>query len=171
MAPGSGLSVYTSDGTWSFGAFASDGINAAVLRNGVSAQGWFGHLLVIDNDGKLYVLGVTRWWVWQAGQFVESAAPPSAPRPYPTAITLTLAQSTISDNVPAGTIVATATVTTSDGTCVTGTLTSSDTTGLFATSGLNIVTARVLTPADDGTHTTTIVAHQGGQSLSAELSI
>ena len=52
----------------------------------------------------------------------------------------------------------------SDGSQFAGTLTSSDTSGFFAISGLNIVTARALTSADDGTHSTTITASQGGQS-------
>ena len=171
VAPGSGLAVYTSDGAWTFGDFAADGINAAVLLNRRPAQGFYGHSLVVDNGGKLYVSGVTVWWVWQQGQFVQTTAPPSAPKPYPTAITLTPAQSQIPDNSPSGTVVAAATVTTSDGTPFTGTLTSGDTTGFFAIRGLNIVTARALTSADDGTHATTITAHQGGQSVSAELSI
>jgi hypothetical protein len=169
VAPGSGLSIYTKDGTWSFGAFAVDGINAAVLLNGASAQGFYGHLLVVANGGQLYVLGVTVWWVWQGGQFVQSSQ--SIPSPvYPIAITLTPASSMLPNNSPAGTVIATATVTMSDGSQFAGTLSTSDA-NFFAISGNTIVTARALTAADDGTHTTVITAHQGGYSLSAGLSI
>jgi hypothetical protein len=76
--------------------------------------------------------------VWQAEQFAESAAPPSASRPHPTAITLTPAQPKIPDDALAGTVVAAATVSTSDAIPFTGTLTSGHTTGFFAISGLNI---------------------------------
>jgi hypothetical protein len=88
----------------------------------------------------------------------------------PTAITLTPPNPTIPDNAPAGTLIATSNVTMSDGSRFTGTLTTSDT-NMFATSGLNIVTARALTPADDGPHSTVITASQGGQSFSRVFSI
>jgi hypothetical protein len=58
----------------------------------------------------------------------------------------------------------------SDGSQFTGTLTTSNT-GFFAISGMNIVTARALRPADDGTQSTVITAAQAGQSLSLEFSI
>jgi hypothetical protein len=96
--------------------------------------------------------------------------PPPSPPPYPTAISLTPTNRAIADNAPAGTLLATATVTMSDGSQFRGALTTSDT-SFFAISGLNIVTARALTSADDGPHTTVITAHQGNQSLSARLSI
>jgi hypothetical protein len=88
----------------------------------------------------------------------------------PTTITLSSASPTIPDVTPAGTVIATANVTMSDGSQFTGTLTTSNT-SLFAISGLNIVTARALTPADDGTRSTVITASQGAQSLSTEFSI
>jgi hypothetical protein len=89
----------------------------------------------------------------------------------PTAITLSPASTTTADNAPAGTVLSTATVTMSDGSQFTGTLTSSDTSGFFTISGLNIVTARALTSADDGAHSTVITASQGGQSVSMEFSV
>ena len=95
----------------------------------------------------------------------------SVPSPTPTAITLSSASATTPDNAAAGTVLTTATVTMSDGSQFTGTLSSSDTSGFFAISGLNIVTARALTSADDGAHSTTITASQGGQSVSMEFSI
>jgi hypothetical protein len=95
---------------------------------------------------------------------ISAVAPPS-----PTAITLAPASATIPDNAPAGTVIATATVTMSDSSQFKGTLTTSDT-NFFAISGLNIVTARVFTSADDGTHSTVITASQNGQSFSMEFS-
>jgi hypothetical protein len=103
---------------------------------------------------------------------VTAASPPPPPPspPYPTAISVTPAYLTIADSAPAGTLLATAAVTMSDGSQFTGALTTRDT-SFFAISGLNIVSARALTSADDGPHTTVITAHQGNQSLSARLSI
>jgi hypothetical protein len=49
-------------------------------------------------------------------------------------------------------------------------LMSSDT-SFFTISGLNIVTARAVTSADDGMHSTVITATQGGQAFSTEFSI
>jgi hypothetical protein len=88
----------------------------------------------------------------------------------PTAITLSPASPTIPDNAPAGTVIATANVTMSDGSQFQGTLTSS-VTDFFAISGLNIVTTRAVTSADDGMHSTVITATQGGQALFTEFSI
>ena len=88
----------------------------------------------------------------------------------PTGITLSPASATIPDNTRAGTVIATANVTMSDGSQFQGTLSSSDT-NFFAISGLNIVTARALTSGDDGTRSTVITASQGGQALSTEFSI
>src|SRR5271166_5521653 len=69
------------------------------------------------------------------------------------AITLTPASVTVADNVPAGTVRATATATMSDGSQISGTLTISNT-DFFVISGFDIVTARALTSADDGPQTT-----------------
>ena len=57
----------------------------------------------------------------------------------------------------------------SHGAPFTGSLMTSDT-DFFAISGLNIVTARALTSKDDGVHTTTIVAHQAGQTVASGFS-
>jgi hypothetical protein len=80
----------------------------------------------------------------------------------PTAITFAVANPTLPDNAPAGTLIATATVTMSDGSQFTGTLTTSNT-DFYAISGLNIVTAQALTSADDGSHSTVITASQGSK--------
>ena len=88
----------------------------------------------------------------------------------PTAITLSPTSATIPDNAPAGTLIATANVTMSDGSQFAGTLATSNT-NFFAISGLNIVTARALSSADDGAQSTVITASQGSQSLSREFSV
>jgi hypothetical protein len=88
----------------------------------------------------------------------------------PAAITLILASPSIPDNSSAGTLIATANVTMSDGSQFKGTLTTSNT-DIYAISGLNIVTARALTSADDGQHPTVITASQAGQAVSMGFSI
>jgi len=98
----------------------------------------------------------------------QAVTPP--PPGTPTAIKLIQKITTIPDNAPAGTVIATASVTTSDGLQFAGYLTSNN--PLFAISGLNIVTAQ-LTSADDGPQTALVTAYppQGSQSLSMEFSI
>jgi hypothetical protein len=58
----------------------------------------------------------------------------------------------------------------SDGSQFNGVLTTSNT-DIYAISGLNIITARALTPADDGTHPTVITAAQSSEEVSMEFSI
>lgn len=85
---------------------------------------------------------------------------------------ITFNPSTISipDNQTVPFTLTTATVTMFDGSTFVGTLTSSDTT-FFAISGMNIVLAHNLTSADQGTHTTTITATQGGLSVSIVMGV
>jgi hypothetical protein len=121
---------------------------------------------VLNNRTGRYLSIVSNALAMSSTQTVWTmAAPPS-----PTAITLSPASPTIADNMPAGTVLATAHVTMSDGSQFAGKLSTSDT-NLFAISGLNIVTARALTSADDGAHSTVITASQGGQSFSMEFSV
>jgi hypothetical protein len=77
--------------------------------------------------------------------------------PQPTAIALSPPGVTLGDTSSAGTPIAVAIVTMSDGSQFHGTLTTDDP-GFFAISGNTIVTARQLNPADDGTHHTIITA-------------
>jgi hypothetical protein len=105
-------------------------------------------------------LGITGFLPWSS----------RSSSPTPTAITFSPTNPQIVDNSPAGTLIATAIVTMSDGSQFAGTLTTSNT-SFFAISGLNIVTARAATSADDGTQSTAITASQGSQLLSMELSV
>ena len=167
-----GLALVTAAGTWTWGAAAvgRPGENQINL-NGVYAPG-IGSLMEVANGGKLYVeTAAASWFVWTNTGFVPSGDP-AAPPPTLTAIVLSPAKVTIPDNAPSGTFVASATVTTSDGSPFTGTLVlSGPDAAMFAVSGMNIVTARAFAPADDGMHTTTVTAHQGGQSISARFFI
>jgi hypothetical protein len=105
----------------------------------------------------------SNYWV----DIVFNPNAPAASPPQPTALTFQSVTGTVIDNASAGTVLATAVVAMSDGSQFRGTLTTSDTT-FFAISGMNIVTARALTSADDGAHSTTITAQQGAQAISTE---
>ena len=63
----------------------------------------------------------------------------------------------IPDNSPAGTLIATASVTMSDGSAFAGIVSSSNP-SFIAVSGMKLVLARALSPADDGTQNVVITA-------------
>jgi hypothetical protein len=123
-------------------------------------------------NGNLYAFAKidNHWYLRQNASWVNAGTTPPVQVGTPTAITLTPASVTIPDNAPAGTLVATANVTMSDGFQFRGTLTTINA-NLFAISGMNIVTARALTAADDGAFSTVITASQGGQAFSVEFSV
>jgi hypothetical protein len=161
----------TSEGTWTFSPTQGTNGDWPTLLNG-TANG--GAVWMQITNGILYAHSYAGgpWWARQNATwvYVGTTAPVQGAKPIPTAITLSPASVTIQDNAPAGTLVATANVTMSDGSQFTGTLTTSNT-NLFAISGLNIVTARAFTSADDGTFSTVITASQSGQAFSLEFSI
>jgi hypothetical protein len=158
----------TSEGTWTFGGPAPSGLDWSIQLNG-NWTGWAAQLQV--TNGNLYALQTDgQWWARQNATWVAiNAAPVEGALPTPVAISLSPASATIPDNTSAGTVIATANVTMSDGSQFKGTLTTSNT-SLFAISGMNIVTARALTAADDGTFSTVITATQGAQAVSMDFS-
>jgi hypothetical protein len=166
---GAGGSVQTTAGTWTFAPTKNADGNWSVQLNGVNQGGPEAVTLYVENGGILYSINVWGlWWQWQAnGPWVGPISPPF---PLPGSVSIVPSRAPTPDNSPTGTYLATVLVTTFDGSPFAGTLTTSDT-NFFAISGMNVVTARALTPADDGTHTTVITAHQGAKSLSARLSI
>jgi hypothetical protein len=171
---GTAGSLTTAEGTWTFStALSGDGVDYLILLNGSSSNGGAAVQMQITN-GKLYALAKIsgHWYLRQNSTWVDAGttAPVEGASPTPTAITLSPANATIPDNAPAGTVIATAHVTMSDGSQFTGTLATSDT-NFFTISGLNIVTARAFTSADDGTHSTVITASQGAQSFSIKFSV
>ncbi len=162
----------TSEGTWTFGtAHSADGKDWSSLLNGVST----GTAVSMQiTNGNLYAYS-DRWHTWfirknAAWIDVGTTAPVEGAPPTPIAIMLSPEKATLADNAPAGTLVATANVTMSDGSQFKGILTTSNT-NLFAISGLNIVTARALTPADAGAFSAVITASQGSQAVSMEFSL
>jgi hypothetical protein len=160
--PVAAVSVSMSDGSVFAGTLAESPAGTVTIsgNNLVLARG----LTPADDGSHQWSVSATQNGVTVSGAIRVQVTS----SPYPTAITI--APATIADNAPAGTLLATPAVTMSDGSQFSGTLTTSDT-DFFAIFGINLVTARALTPADDGRHTTTITAHQSGSSLSVRFSI
>ena len=161
----------TSEGTWSFGSpQRPGGVDWPTQLNG-SANGYANRTQVTNGNLYVFAKDTGHWYLWQNDAWVDvGTTAPVQNVVVPVAIALSPASVTIADNAPAGTVIATATVTMSDGSQFTGTMTTSDT-NLFAISGHNIVTSRAFTSADDGAHSTVITASQGGQSISMGLSV
>jgi hypothetical protein len=152
--------AYLVTGTTQRPPIGSQGVSSAILSlPAPSTSGNYEARFYADN-------GTTTAALIAAAPFVVNSQGVATP----TAITLSPASATIPDNAPAGTVIATANVTMSDGSQFTGTLTTSNT-SFFAISGLNIVTAQALTSAADGTQSTVITAVQGTQALAKEFSV
>jgi hypothetical protein len=165
--------LITGGGCVASGPYMADNNGATVTLNS-TGDAWTTILVsgntykIRNNRTGLYLSVVSSAVAMSTAQTVwtiSALAPPS-----PTAITLSPAKATIASNAPAGTLIATADVTMSDGSPFTGILTTSDT-NFFAISGLNIVTARAVTSADGGAHSTVITASQATQSFSMGISI
>jgi len=124
------------------------------------------HAMTVSASGKSAPLNVT----------VNAAAPPPPPppppppAPIPTGIVLSPANPTIPDTAPAGALVASVTVTMSDGSAFKGSLSlSGPAASVFSVSGMNIIAARQLTSADDGPEMVTVTATQGAAAMSVRL--
>jgi hypothetical protein len=168
---GSAAVLTTSEGTWNFGTAPDSAGDWTTQLNG-AGNGAAVQVQITNGTLYAYALWSGHWYARQNAAWVDvgTTAPVEGAAPTPTAITLSPANPTIADNSPAGTMIATATVTMSDGSQFAGALATSNT-SFFAISGLNIVTAQALTSANDGTQSTVITASQGGQSLSMEFSL
>ncbi len=154
------------------GPYMADNGDGTVTEN-ATGDGWTvsssgnGYTVRNNRTGR-YLSIVSNVLAMSSTQTVWTISAP--PSPSPTAITLSPVGATVPDNAPAGTLLATAKVTMSDGSQFAGTLTTSDT-NFFTISGSNIVTARAFTSADDGARSTVITASQGSQSFSMEFSV
>jgi Concanavalin A-like lectin/glucanases superfamily len=140
--------VEVGSGTFAGGALSNSGYDIDIGNDpAYSGDFFFGAIY----DVRIYESALTAAEILQIYQSV-TVPPPATP----TAITLSPSSATTLDDVPAGTVLTTATVTMSDGSQFGGTLTTNDTTGFFTVSGKNIVTESQLTSNYDGTHSTTI---------------
>jgi hypothetical protein len=88
----------------------------------------------------------------------------------PTGVMFTPTAASLPDNAASGTVVATVSVSMSDGSAFAGTLAASPA-GTVAVSGNKLVLARGLTPADDGSHQWSIAATQNGVTVSGTIPV
>jgi hypothetical protein len=140
-----GPALITTAGTWTWSSAASGRPNEYNANlNGVAAG--VGVLMEVANSGQLYVgtanLG---WFLWENNGFVASAGPvtppPPPPPPSPTSPVITVTPNTpqLPDTTAPGAVVATYTVTMSDGSPFVGTIgfgpPNFDAGGIFALAG------------------------------------
>jgi hypothetical protein len=91
--------------------------------------------------------------------------------PTPTGVTFVTTTTSLPDNSPAGTAIATFSVSMSDGSSFAGTLGASPT-GTVAISGsTRLVLARALTSADDGSQQWMVIATQNEMTVSSSISV
>src|SRR2546421_615542 len=80
LMAGSGGSLLTSAGTWSFGT-ATDLSGNIILLNGQSAGNGYSTELEVANSGHMYAGSNGQWWEWSGTGWAGSAAPPSPTPP------------------------------------------------------------------------------------------
>jgi hypothetical protein len=91
--------------------------------------------------------------------------------PTPLGVTFVMTTTSLPDNSPAGTAIATFSVSMSDGSSFAGTLGASPT-GTVAISGsTRLVLARALTSADDGSQQWTVIATQNEMTVSSSIAV
>jgi hypothetical protein len=100
-----------------------------------------------------------------AAKLTVTVVPPGTPM----AIAFEPPTAKIPDNSPAGFVIAKAVITTAGGPFA-GTLAIAGD-PIFAVNGMNIVLARALTPADDGTHNATVTAATPTHALVARFAV
>jgi hypothetical protein len=150
--------ITTAEGVWTFGATANPNGDYPLLLNGSAANGGLAVSLQLTN-GNLYAFAKAdgKYWCRFKGAWVNVGSTSPVHGIVATKVTLDWKRVTIRDDLPAGTVLATVTVTMSPpGASFSGALVSSD--PMFAFQGMHVVLARALTKADDGLHKTRITA-------------
>jgi hypothetical protein len=152
--------ITTAEGAWTFGATANSNGDYPLLLNGSAANGGLAVSLQLTN-GNLYAFAKAdgKYWCRFKGAWVNVGSTSPVQGIVATKVTFDRKRVTIRDDLPAGTVIATVTVTMSPpGATFSGALVSSN--PMFAFQGTHVVLARALTKADDGPFTTRITALQ-----------
>ena len=150
--------LWTDEGEWTFGTPAADTAGDYPLLLNGSASGLAANSAQVTN-GNLYAFNQAggHHWCRFAGAWHDVGADAPKEGTVATAVTLSTPSAMTQDNAPAGTVIATVSVTMSPaGAPFSGALVSSN--PLYTFDGMNLVLARALTSGDIGTHTTTITA-------------
>ena len=152
--------ITTVEGAWTFGATANSNGDYPLLLNASAANGGLAVSLQLTN-GNLYAFAKAdgKYWCRFKGAWVNFGSTSPVQGILATKVTVHPARVTKRDDLPAGTVLATVTVTMSPPRAAfSGALVSSD--PMFAFQGMHVVLARALTKADDGLHKTRITALQ-----------
>jgi hypothetical protein len=143
------------------GYFAISTNNLITLWSGSIAPGYY--------PVRVRAVGTTMRFSGNATFIINITDPPSLPTP--TGIVFVTTTTSLPDNSPAGTTVATLSVATSDGSPFTGTLGTSPA-GIVTISGSStLVLARALSSTDDGSHQWGVTATQNGVTVSSSVTV
>ena len=136
----------------SSGYFAISSNNLITVWSGSIALGYY--------PVRVRAVGINQRFSGAATVIINVIASPLLPTP--TGVSFVTTTTSLPDNSPAGTTIATFSVSVSDGSSFAGTLGASPT-GTVAISGsTRLVLARALTSADDGSQKWTVIATQNG---------
>ena len=128
---------------------------------------WSGSVVAGSYPVRVHAVGINTRFSGFA-TFIVNVSAPSLPTP--TGVTFVTKMTSLPDNSPAGTAIATVSVPMSDGSAFTGTLGASPS-GVVAISGKNLVLARALTSADNGLQTWSATATQNGVTVSGSIAV
>jgi hypothetical protein len=143
------------------GYFAISSNNLITVWSGSIAPGYY--------PVRVRAVGINTRFSASATFFINVIDPPSLPTP--TGITFVTTTTSLPDNSPAGTTVATFSVSMSDGSAFSGTLGASPV-GTVAISGSTLlVLARALTSADNGSQQWGVTATQNGVTVSSSIAV
>ena len=152
--------VTTADGVWGFGAATGSGWFTTL--NGLQVGGPCNQIQV-NAHGQAFFRNSDSgaWFVWESNTSFPAVAPTSGPIPIALDFTPSFAMPAFL--TPIGTVIATITVTTSNGSPFAGTLTMSGTTSDLGVSGRNIVTQN--SPLQGNGQVFVVTATQNGSTF------
>src|SRR5271163_19 len=159
------VSVSMSDGSAFTGTLTASPSGTVTISSGklVLARA----LTAADNGSHQWSVAAAQNGVTVSAAIPVQVTGASLP-PTPTGVTFAPSTASLPDNAAAGTMVAAVSVSMSDGSAFAGTLTASPA-GTVTMSGKNLMLARALTPADNGSHQWSVAATQNGATVSAAI--
>ncbi|MBV8293492.1 MAG: hypothetical protein JOY55_17070 [Mycobacterium sp.] len=157
------VSVSMSDGSAFAGTLTTSPASVVTMsgNNLVLTRG----LTSADDGSQTWTVAATQNGVTVSGSIQVQV---NAASPTPTGVTFTPTVASLPDNAAAGTMVAAVSVSMSDGSAFTGNLAASPA-GIVTMSGNNLVLARALNSADDGSQTWIVTATENGVTVSSSI--
>jgi hypothetical protein len=145
----------------SSGYFAISSNNLITVWSGSIAPGYY--------PVRVRAVGINARFSTSATFIINVIDPSSLPTP--TGITFVTTTTSLPDNSPAGTTVATFSISMSDGSSFAGTLAASPSSSVAISGGTRLVLARALTSADDGSQQWGVSATQNGVTVSSSIAV